>query len=1171
MYWRHKYLKDKKYLIIFLLIILVSFSGCLNFITTREKQVCLALTHFSSTSIEDCFSQNSCFKDVDKLGFYTSPELPNELYGDLLKYKNNIASAYYYYSLNKKEIQEINDGCKNNNYKKIITVKVSAFNNLRQTIKHIDQATEQSVYLLEGYAYYLQEQEIELIAEEDLFDDYVLLNNNLNFLTTEEDNGTYSSKVNEEVKGLHTEIKKLGYDETYMAETNMPDLFSYYTKIYSEGLEGAVTYIPSLYDFSQYALNSLSVIDDLNSINDNFYTLKVHNFYQVINSFVGSSNSLLSDFKSINNSYNENLDKVYLKIADVEKNIEDNNSYLETKDFAHYNKLKKEFKFKEITFGYYLSEINKINAKVMENRIDNIKRTQKYALDLLACDGLVDAVRQYTSIYFKEKINSYKISENVLEKLKICADINKGLTQENCIQKINLFLETDAVEKEEFELFYYKEDKSCVEILSNINYKLENNFKIQSFKKQLQDVSVKISEIEQHKINYQLQKIIIESKEKIHRYKNEDNITLFINIDKKNSELITMDNQINEIYKFLINDEMFYSVIYLKDKYFLKIHNPFSKSVNNFILDTHYYGITSKDGKVNVQGNKITVKSAHPGDNFYQVAYANKTEIDYKITYLSLDESVIKITIKNQVEGIVESIDFIDGFSTRTKDVHINKNKIFFTTEKENQIIVTGSLFEKESTKEIFELTPLKFITSEKIKITNKYVQPINQKIIFKPIDETSIVRLMEENKEIETNIENNKITFTLLLAKDSTKEYSLQTISEKEEIYSEIKKLVLEISKFNNCVFQDIKNTSNTKLSKIATIPYKEKYSVSEITSFYLLLPEIEKLRQKLNLAEKTEIEYFIKYQEISVKELTIKEKNTLTRIDSNKYKDIVAAEKELSELLKIILEREESEKDKMQIENKIYFQTLKEKVITYGLDGINLDLLIKDNDVNKINQIINAGLKKKAEEIYYLISPATNNLDSKNMTYLVNKTYKLYEDHDLSELYSVNYFAGITKYDAERLEKNLSFLDSVLFNREISSFEEKFDSQEYEKAINTISLETINRVNKVKADVSTLEKGIEVIRNDAKEEILSYQKKEYDAEILTLAKKYYEEEKYLNTILLIRKNSISEKQTLKGKQIIIFSLIIVLFSATYAYFRLGNKKKEESHKDKKKKILRH
>ncbi len=168
------------------------------------------------------------------------------------------------------------------------------------------------------------------------------------------------------------------------------------------------------------------------------------------------------------------------------------------------------------------------------------------------------------------------------------------------------------------------------------------------------------------------------------------------------------------MYKVLINDERYYTVIYLKDRYFLKIHNAFSKSINNFILDGPYYGLTSKDDKVNVQGNKITVKSAHPGDNFYELAYANKTEIDYKIMYLSLDESVIKITIKNQVEGIIENIDFIDGFSTRTKDVYINKNKIFFTTEKENQIIVTGSVFEKESTKEIFELTPLKFITSEK-------------------------------------------------------------------------------------------------------------------------------------------------------------------------------------------------------------------------------------------------------------------------------------------------------------------------------------------------------------------------------------------------------------------------------------------------------------------------
>ncbi|NCP98368.1 hypothetical protein GW820_05780, partial [archaeon] len=115
-----------------------------------------------------------------------------------------------------------------------------------------------------------------------------------------------------------------------------------------------------------------------------------------------------------------------------------------------------------------------------------------------------------------------------------------------------------------------------------------------------------------------------------------------------------------------------------------------------------------------------------------------------------------------------------------------------------------------------------------------------------------------------------------------------------------------------------------------------------------------------------------------------------------------------------------------------------------------------------------------------------------------------------------------------------------------------------------------TINRIEKIKSDYDNLTSGLIEIKDDAKKEIIDYQKKEYDVETLNFAKTNYDDEKYLDVIYVLKQTNPVSKNSTKTQYILI-TIIVVLFVSLYAYLRLGNKKKEKTIAEKKKKILRH
>jgi hypothetical protein len=577
----------------------------------------------------------------------------------------------------------------------------------------------------------------------------------------------------------------------------------------------------------------------------------------------------------------------------------------------------------------------------------------------------------------------------------------------------------------------------------------------------------------------------------------------------------------------------------------------------------------SKDTQINITSNKINVNTVYPGKNYYLVEYTNNKEINFEIIYLSLKESIIKITIQNDIEGIYDEIDFIEGFQSKTPSVKIEDGKIKFITEKENKIYVFGELLEINSSKDIEEITADKFITTTNYSVKNKWLENIDRKIILQENKENQINSFYKNTKEIILFIENNQVYFNIDIKKNEILDYILKTLQDKEDVYTEIREIILDAEKIKNSRFINLSKKAEKDVKYILDTKYSSEYNLDQIKSIY---KEYDALQSLIMLSEQYQLleeNYLNTLNEILRKELTSQETKSLEKIEKEKYNDIVLAEKEISFLFEKIKLRET--KDNIdKTENYVSeFKELKEIVFLNDLKNIDLDLLNQDKNILQLKEIINQKLKEKAEKIYYSINPITNNLDDSKINELITKVLLLYENYSLTDLYSVGYFSGITENDAKRLEKNYIFLEGVLFNKELSNFEEKFDERDYQGALKSISLETINRVEKIKSDYDNLSKGIDQIKDDAKKEIIDYQKKEYSQETLDFAKNSYQDEKYLDVIYLLKQNAyLTEKP--KYLQYVITVVIIILFLSIYLYLRLGTKKKEKTMNEKKKKILR-
>ncbi|MFH1225219.1 MAG: hypothetical protein V1676_05445 [Candidatus Diapherotrites archaeon] len=169
---------------ILLLLLLTLTAGCTQS-TEADRLACLNLTSYSQTSIPKCETQEKCFSLLEeKLGL-RAPNLSPQVQDSLHLYKNRLALSWLYYNRAMKNLNSMHAICQSSgDFSGISTQLNELKNNLTQAFAEADSANKESfsIIFLERSA--LEAQGVNLVKEEPLFADYVLLNTNINELSS---------------------------------------------------------------------------------------------------------------------------------------------------------------------------------------------------------------------------------------------------------------------------------------------------------------------------------------------------------------------------------------------------------------------------------------------------------------------------------------------------------------------------------------------------------------------------------------------------------------------------------------------------------------------------------------------------------------------------------------------------------------------------------------------------------------------------------------------------------------------------------------------------------------------------------------------------------------------------------------------------------------------------
>jgi len=1123
-----------KYIIFFALILLLALSGCIQLLNTQEKQACLAATHLSTTSIPSCDSQEGCLNKINEITI--SKNITKEINNDIIIYQNKLASSYYYFNQSKNLLKKLNKACSSANPKDMITIVNDLFFNFGQIFTYVDSSSESSIIHFRDMVVYLESQGIDLIPEEELYTDYILLNENINELKEQTSNNNYINNLIKEVAIINEISKDFGFKKTYLSEISYIDLTTYYLKLINEPSES--TKVPTIAPGFYYVLDQLSSIAAFRKVNLNLKNTDNYNLYLVLDRIVGQNNSTSTEFIKINNQINNNLDVIYEKIKILENKIIENKEYLENSDYIEFMIQRKTFAYSKITFGEYLKNLKNYDIAISRNKLLN-----------------------------EELI----IEENIVN---------------NCIEELTKIINLNIIELEDFVFINPGSQEECTYIINIINERLNNNSKIKLLNNIVSENKILINELLVHSNSYNFDNKLIllnyyEIVQNIEKNQNYENI---ININEIIDTQTEINTNLKEMCKQIItNPNNGYIEIIYDVSYYLSIDNPFSINLEEIIItdgiNFDNFEFLEKNYKTN---NKIIIPIIYSGKNYYLIAYINNREINTEIIKLDLSNSILETIVENEVIGIQDSVYIGNGVVLLSGNGLVYDGILYFETEKINEFIYYKDILNKivmsQSIEEIINGT---YVIKEEFTLKNEHIDDIDNKLCFENINFDDIIIIKENDVVKETFYDGNKLCFTLNLELEQTKSYNMQTLTNKINIYNKIYENIYQLINLKNSRFLDI-STAASEISEDIELIIKENYTITEIIKIYNKTEDIEELIEKENLNKIIEDNFILLYTELLENPLiNTEELNQIKAINDSKYTNINNSYLELQNIQQNIINRITFENSNTKKESLNKLQTIYEIITKYGIEDELLNELIgsivpnlNNNKIfEDIEQKLNKNLKTKAKELNKQLDNFNLELNIKEINAIIEEVYWIFEDFTLQELFSINYYPEITPNDAERLSKKQDFLDTIMYSDEVHDFQENYNLKDYISAIDAISQSTIDRLNEIYIEKKLLEDGINKIKEDAKEELDKYIKDyKENEEIIELAKQQYSEGKYLNTIVTIRSNSLNLKQNNNNYQILIVAFILMILALLFVYFRINNNKSNnKTVKDKKKKVIRH
>lgn len=1161
---------------------LVLLSGCLDMISTRQKQLCLSATHESQTTIYDCTKTSDCYKKVNSAGFVVSEKLNFNIKNQLLAYKNNVASAVYYFNKSRANIKNINEFCSGEEDVKIINNINSLFFNLSKTFEYQDASWLKSIELLKDYAIFLKENGVENISEEQVYDVYVVINQNLNELRGEETlSENYVSIVKEEAKHAQELAKKFGFKQSYMSEHNFVDLFAYYYE-YVENPEKKVK-LPIISKSSNYVFAKFSTMDNFLKINESLQGSDNYNLYLLFDKEFGSGDSLFTKFITLNNKINQEIDDCYVKINELETYIEDNDWRLSEEAYSEYLSYKHGFETGGLGFGYYLEKLKDINSYVSESMELEISENIERKTVLEHCDIVITEAKKYSNAYFAWIIGKYESETDIGLLEDYCKLLEDALSNKDCLSDYNKLVEIGFIEDTnpitEFD---------CIDMVNQANSILENNEKILLLKRIVNENLLLIREIEKLELGFSEEIELLNYKDSMKYIKNLANYKLIILIDDYLEEATNTNEKLEELLIEALEKELEETMLitYESGEYYLVLNNN-SGTLSDvcFELKEGVSGLVSLDDGLTIGLRGVCVDTLISGINKFKVGYQNQRTIETRLIDIEQEDGLFETIVKNTCIGVTDTLNLgqitlLDQIKyTLTQD-----NYISYLTEPENKILYYKKIFERTELDTEIENMSRDYLVIERFRLKNITEERLcgGVALLFDCYD---CVAIAKENGELKNAyIDNGELKVNTCFEVLQEKLFETQRVIDYTAVLELIEEINYKLDLLGVCEFEDIKKLATTQKARLEKyININRQLSLTDITEIYNIKTQAENIEREYQLRKDKVDSINLVLSKLCEFELTEKEIAELDAIESLKYNEPDLAYEKVINLYEAVLKRRENEGNLYSIDFRNKVNSVIEKAKLAGIeDGsiiTKLNSLSFSESSMKEYQSLEMEIDKKIEEKARGIEELAGGLkemDVREINKLIEQINLAYSGVSLKELYEVKYYPPVTLQDSERLEKKKEFLQTATFLQLYSKFQNSYAEQDYLRSVQAVSPDVLERLRDINKEITLARNGMAQIKEDSNKELyLASQKykkpNEAQKSRLEKIKQDIDNGKLLLAIRNARLETIvsSQKEQPKLSYQVIVLCGVILVSAVF-YVGWGKKKKALSKEEKKQKILR-
>jgi len=286
-----------------LILCLILFSGCIESLSPEKRLYCLDLTEKSYAFVPDCDSEQSCFSKVDSKFFgFDESVFSNSVQTRLYSYKNNVALSWLYFNKARKSISSIHEIClRNNSLSQILFHLNELSHSLAKAFEFGDKANRESFAILILEEKDLMAEDINLVKEEPLFNDFSLISSNLSQFGGKascSQSQSYACFYLKQTESLASLIAKTGFEGQVVSEVGIFDLLNENSEEISKYNDSTLK-IPFIGPVLQPFLSFIATFFTSSKAIELLEKAPAFEFLQSFNAFMGTENSCLSKFSTI--------------------------------------------------------------------------------------------------------------------------------------------------------------------------------------------------------------------------------------------------------------------------------------------------------------------------------------------------------------------------------------------------------------------------------------------------------------------------------------------------------------------------------------------------------------------------------------------------------------------------------------------------------------------------------------------------------------------------------------------------------------------------------------------------------------------------------------------------------------------------------------------------------